>query len=42
MFFIGVPLGATALLMLQYLSGGAWGMVIRRPCEAAARTLPCC
>jgi hypothetical protein len=40
MFFIGVPLGSTALLMLQYLTGGAWGMVIRRPCEAAARTLP--
>jgi hypothetical protein len=40
MFFIGVPLGATALLMLQYLTGGAWGMVIRRPCEAAARTFP--
>jgi hypothetical protein len=40
MFFIGVPLGSTALLMLQYLSGGAWGMVIRRPCEAASRTLP--
>jgi hypothetical protein len=40
MFFIGVPLGATALLMLQYLTGGAWGVVIRRPCEAAARTLP--
>lgn len=40
MFFIGVPLGMTALLMLQYLTGGAWGVVIRRPCEAAARTLP--
>jgi hypothetical protein len=40
MFFIGATLGATALLMLQYLTGGAWGMVIRRPCEAAARTLP--
>jgi hypothetical protein len=40
MFFIGLPLGCTALLMLQYLTGGAWGMVIRRPCEAAARTLP--
>ena len=40
MFFIGVPLGCTALLMLQYLTGGAWGMVIRRPCEAASRTLP--
>ncbi len=40
MIFIGVPLGATALLMLQYLSGGAWGVVIRRPCEAAMRTMP--
>ncbi|MGA2594509.1 MAG: hypothetical protein ABSH32_31810, partial [Bryobacteraceae bacterium] len=40
MFYIGVTLGCTALLMLQYLTGGAWGMVIRRPCEAAARTLP--
>ena len=40
MFYIGVALGATALLMLQYLTGGAWGMVIRRPCEAASRTFP--
>lgn len=40
MFYIGVALGSTALLMLQYLTGGAWGMVIRRPCEAASRTLP--
>ncbi len=40
MFFIGAPLGATALLMLQYLTGGAWGLVIRRPCEAAMRTMP--
>jgi hypothetical protein len=40
MFYIGVALGCTALLMLQYLTGGAWGVVIRRPCEAAARTLP--
>ena len=29
-----------AWLMLQYLTGGAWGVVIRRPAEAAARTLP--
>jgi hypothetical protein len=40
MFFIGAALGPTALLMLQYLTGGAWGVVIRRPCEAASRTLP--
>ncbi|SPF52085.1 quinol:cytochrome c oxidoreductase membrane protein 2 [Candidatus Sulfopaludibacter sp. SbA4] len=39
-FFVGVSVGSMAWLMLQYLTGGAWGVVIRRPCEAAARTLP--
>jgi len=39
-FFVGVSLGSLAWLMLQYLTGGAWGVVIRRPAEAAARTLP--
>ena len=40
MFFIGLALGAMALDMLQFLSGGAWGIVIRRICEAAIRTIP--
>jgi hypothetical protein len=40
MFFIGLTLGCMALNMLQYLTGGAWGVVIRRFCEAATRTLP--
>jgi hypothetical protein len=40
LFFVGVSLGCMAWLMVQYLSGGAWGVVIRRPAEAAARTLP--
>ena len=39
-FVVGVSLGSMAWLMLQYLTGGAWGVVIRRPAEAAARTLP--
>ena len=39
-FCVGIALGSMAWLMLQYLSGGAWGVVIRRPAEAAARTLP--
>src|SRR3954447_20676819 len=39
-FCVGLALGSMAWLMLQYLSGGAWGVVIRRPAEAAARTLP--
>ncbi len=36
----GIGLGAIGLLMLQYLTGGAWGVVIRRTLEAATRTLP--
>jgi hypothetical protein len=39
-FYVGVSVGSMAWLMLQYLTGGAWGVVIRRPAEAAARTLP--
>lgn len=39
-FCVGLASGSLAWLMLQYLSGGAWGIVIRRPAEAAARTLP--
>ena len=39
-FWMGVVLGSMALLMVQHLSGGAWGMVLRRPFEAAVRTLP--
>ncbi len=40
LYIVGLSLGALAWLMLQYLTGGAWGVVIRRPAEAAARTLP--
>ena len=40
LFWIGLGLGAMALLMLQYLTGGRWGVVTRRPLEAASRTLP--
>jgi hypothetical protein len=36
----GIGLGAIGLLILQYLTGGAWGVVIRRTAEAASRTLP--
>ncbi len=39
-FWIGIPLGSLGLLMLQYLTGGAWGTVIRRVLEAGTRTLP--
>jgi len=40
LFWLGIAVGALALLMLQHLTGGGWGMVIRRPLEAATRTLP--
>lgn len=40
MFWLGITLGSLGLLMVQYLSGGAWGMVARRIFEAATRTLP--
>lgn len=40
LFWIGLTLGSMAFLMLQYLTGGAWGLVIRRTLEAATRTLP--
>ncbi len=32
--------GGLAMLMLQYVSGGKWGMIMRRPLEAMTRTLP--
>jgi hypothetical protein len=40
MFWIGIALGSLAILMLQHMSGGAWGLVIRRPLESATRTFP--
>lgn len=40
LFWIGISLGALAVLLLQHLTGGAWGLVIRRVLEAATRTLP--
>ena len=40
MFVLGIALGCLALGMVHQLSGGAWGVVIRRPIGAATRTLP--
>jgi hypothetical protein len=39
-FWGGIGLGCLGVLMLQYLTGGAWGVVIRRTLEAGTRTLP--
>jgi hypothetical protein len=35
-----VASGCLGLLLLHHLSGGRWGIVLRRPMEAAARTIP--
>ncbi len=34
------PLGCLAILFIQYLSGGQWGLIIRRILEAGAKTMP--
>jgi hypothetical protein len=38
-FWLGIALGCLVLLMLQHLTGGIWGLVLRRIFESGARTL---
>jgi hypothetical protein len=40
MAWLGVALGSMAILMIRHLTGGGWGMVIRRILGAAMRTAP--
>lgn len=40
LFCLGLTLGPLALLMLQHMSGGQWGLVGRRVFEAASRNVP--
>jgi hypothetical protein len=40
LFCLGLTMGSLALLMLQHMSGGQWGLVGRRVFEAASRNLP--
>ena len=39
-FTFGWSVGGLALLMVQYVSGGKWGLLLRRPLEAMTRALP--
>jgi len=39
-YWAGIAIGSLAIIMLHHLSGGGWGMMIRRLLEAATRTLP--
>jgi hypothetical protein len=40
LFCLGTTLGCLALGMVHQLSGGAWGVVLRRPIGGAVRVLP--
>jgi hypothetical protein len=40
LFWLSVALGPLVIVMLHYLSGGAWGIVVRRIGESAVGTLP--
>ena len=39
LFWFSIVAGSLAVLMLQYTTGGEWGLMIRRPLGAAARTM---
>lgn len=36
----GLPVAFLAMLMLHHLVGGEWGVILRRPLEAGARSIP--
>jgi hypothetical protein len=40
MCWLGVSLGSMAIIMIRHMTGGGWGVVIRRVQGAAMRTLP--
>lgn len=40
LFVAGLSLGSVVMLMLHNLTGGAWGLMVRRSLEAGARTVP--
>lgn len=40
LFVASLSLGCIVILMIQYLTGGAWGLMIRRIAEAGARMMP--
>lgn len=40
LFWFTISMGCLGILMIQHLTGGNWGHGIRRPLEAAAKTMP--
>lgn len=39
-YWCGIAVGCLGILILQHLTGGSWGLVIRRVLEAGAKTIP--
>jgi hypothetical protein len=39
LFWVGIMIGCLSLIMIQHLTGGIWGLVIRRFLEAGSRTV---
>jgi hypothetical protein len=39
-FFVNIPIGCLSITMIHHLTGGYWGLAIRRLLEAGTRTLP--
>ena len=39
-YCVGIAFGSLALAMMQHLTGGGWGVLVRRQMEAATRTIP--
>src|SRR6185436_6607339 len=39
-FWFDIVAGSVAVMCLQYVTGGEWGVLIRRPLGAASRTIP--
>ncbi|HMJ06149.1 MAG TPA: hypothetical protein VK474_07815 [Chthoniobacterales bacterium] len=40
LFWSGLPFGALVIVMMQYLTGGKWGLALRNLSTAAYRTIP--
>jgi len=40
LFWTGIAVGCLSILMIHHLSGGLWGLLIRRILEAGSRTIP--
>jgi len=40
LFWIGITLGCCAIVMIYHLTGGGWGVIVRRMLESGTRTIP--